>query len=88
MVEDNKMIMMLSKGDRLRPQYQDFDFSNLDSKQLQWINHLSYFTKYRGFMERRFDNTGKISNDMMVCFIEQHSMKLPPRIFYSLEAIR
>ena len=82
--EENIMSRMLSKGDKLRPKYEGFEFSNLDAKTTKWLNRLSVFTQYRQFLINRCDE-GKASNDIKVLFIEQHSIKLPPKVFYDLE---
>ena len=83
----NVMEKMLSKGDDLRPKYDDFDFSKLDSSQLFWIKNLTWFTKYRNQIENRFKSV-RVSSDMKILFIEQHSMKLGNAIFYTMESSR
>ena len=66
--EDNIMGKMLQKGDKLRPKYQDFDFSKLDSTQLFWIKRLTWFSQYREKIEDKFKL--KVSEDMKILFIE------------------
>ena len=43
----NIMEKMLEKGDVLRPKYDNFDFSKMDSSQLFWIRKLTWFTYFR-----------------------------------------
>ena len=83
----NVMEEMLKKGDELRPRYDNFDYSKLDSTQLFWINKLTWFTKYRNQIENRFKAV-KVSSDMKILFIEQHSMKLGNAVFYTMESSR
>ena len=52
--QTNRMREMLKKGDALRPEYADFDYDALDSSQLRWISHLSWFTKFRVRVESHF----------------------------------
>jgi hypothetical protein len=59
---------MLIKGDELRDEYRDFDFSKLDSQQQRWLSALSVFTKYRSLIERQFEPR-KISNDLKIIFV-------------------
>ena len=75
---------MLKKGDALRPEYDNFDYAELDSSQLAWIRRLGFYTKYRDRVEKHFEDC-KVSSDMKLLFIEQHSMKLGDRVFYTLE---
>ena len=65
----NLMEKMLAKGDDLRPKYENFDYSKLDSTQLFWIRQLTWFTKYRQQIENRFKSV-KVSSDMNILFIE------------------
>ena len=83
----NVMEKMLEKGDELRPRYKNFDYSKLDENQLFWIRKLTWFTRYRSQIENRFKAV-KVSTDMKVLFIEQHSMKLGNAVFYTMEASR
>jgi len=83
----NYMADMLKKGDDLRPAYANFDYEALDSTQLGWIRHLTYFSQYRARVIRRFAES-RVSNEMKILFIEQHSMKLGDRVFYTLESKR
>ena len=48
------MIDMLSKGDALRPAYNDFNWNNLDATQHKWLNRLSIFSQYRKLLESRW----------------------------------
>ena len=52
--EENIMTRMLSKGDALKPKYDDFDYSNLDSKTTKWLGRRSVFSKYRQFVFNRW----------------------------------
>ena len=65
----NIMEKMLEKGDDLRPKYDNFDYTKLDSTQLFWIRKLTWFTKFRTQIENRFKAV-KISSDMRILFIE------------------
>lgn len=78
---------MLRKGDKLRPEYASFDYNSLDSSQQMWIKLLGVYPKYRTRVELYFEDC-KISSDMKLLFVEQHSMKLGDRIFYDLEGRR
>ena len=81
------MEKMLVKGDNLRPKYDNFDFSKLESQQLFWIRKLTLFTKYRQQIENKFKSV-KVSTEMKILFIEQHSMKLGNAVFYTMEGSR
>lgn len=78
---------MLKKGDKMRPMYKDIDYSKFDSQQITWLNRLSYFTKFRNMIELYFRET-KVSHEMKLLFIEQHSIKLGDRVFYEIESKR
>lgn len=78
---------MLKKGDALRPKYDEFDFESLDSSQKKWLSRLAWFTKSRAWVERYFRET-KVSNEMKLLYVEQHSMKLGDSIFYTIESRR
>jgi hypothetical protein len=53
--ETNTMKAMLVKGDKLRPRYENFDFEKLDSTQKRWLNFLTFFTRQRSRIERKFE---------------------------------
>jgi hypothetical protein len=78
---------MLAKGDNLREKYAGFDFSKLDNTQLTHINRLTFFSKHRERILRKFNGT-TINADVKIAFLDQHSMKLGNRIFYDLESKR
>ena len=78
---------MLMKGDRLRPQYENFDFENIDSSQKFWLNKLSNFTKFRKRIINRYNGT-TMSHDVKIMFLDQHSMRIGHAIFYNLEGER
>ena len=78
---------MLKKGDNLRPKYGDFDFSKLDARQRFWLDKLTIFTRFRQRIENKFKAV-KVSTDMKILFIEQHSMKLGNAVFYTMEGSR
>ena len=75
---------MLKKGDAIAYKYEDFDFEALSSTQQSWLRRLSIFTRSRKTVEHYFQET-RVSNEMKLLFIEQHSMKLGDRIFYDIE---
>ncbi len=52
---ENQMRDMLAKGDVLRPAYKDFDYSNLDQSQHDWMRRLSIFTQYRKTLTKRWE---------------------------------
>lgn len=81
------MASMLQKGDELRPKYNSFDFEKLDPTQLKWLGRMTLFSKYRAQILKRFEEI-RVSSDMKILFIEQHSMKLGDAVFYSLEHAR
>ena len=85
--DGNVMEKMLQKGDDLRPRYDNFDFDKLDSQQLFWLKRLSLFSAYRKNIENRFKEV-RVSTEMKVLFVEQHSMKLRQDVFYDIEAKR
>ena len=75
---------MLEKGDKKMINYKNFDYSKLDPVSMKTINHLSIFSKYRDLMMRFFKNT-RLSSDVKLAFLEQHSMKLGARTFNKLQ---
>ena len=81
------MADMLKKGDDLRPAYNNFDYEALDSTQLAWVRRMTLYTQYRDRVIHKFEES-RVSNDMKILFIEQHSMKLGDRVFYTLESKR
>ena len=85
--QTNLMREMLKKGDALRPSYEDFDFDGLDPTQQAWIRRLTKFTRFRHRVESYFQEV-RLSNEMKLLFIEQHSMKLGDRVFYDIESKR
>jgi hypothetical protein len=87
MEEDNLVKTMLSKGDEMKEQYRNFDFSTLDSTQHRYLNRLSLFSKYRDSITKRY-NYSKVSREVKIMYLDQHSMKLGNSIFYNLEAVR
>ena len=76
---------MLKKGDAMLPKYANFNYEELDSSQIGWINRLTWFTRMRPRIETYFRES-KVSNDLKLLFIEQHSMKLGDRVFYEIES--
>lgn len=78
---------MLEKGDVLKDQYKDFDFSKLEPAQHKYLKKLSFFSKHRERILRKFNGT-TISTDVKILFLDQHSMKLGNSIFYNLEGKR
>ena len=85
--QKNVLKEMLAKGDTLRPKYADFDFEKLDDKQIQFLKSMTIFPRYRKRIEAWFEPE-KVSNEMKVIFLEQHSMKLGNNRFYELEERR
>ena len=85
MDESNMMEKLLLKGDRLKPKYENFDYSNLNSEQIFWLDKLSLYSKYRQRIINRYNGT-YISNDIKIMFLDQHSMRIGTKIFYNLEA--
>ena len=65
---ENKMVAMLKKGDQLRPQYDQFDFSKLSSLQLFWLKQMGWFTVFRKRIERQFE-VSEVSNELKILFI-------------------
>jgi hypothetical protein len=60
---------MLTKGDRLRDAYSDFDFEKLDAKQQQCLKMLSIYSRYRSRIEAMFEPE-QVSNELKVMFLE------------------
>jgi len=87
MDEQNIVHRMLAKGDVLREKYKDFDFSQLDDTQIKYLNRLAFFSRHRERILRKFNGT-RISYDVKIAFLDQHSMKLGNHIFYDLESKR
>ena len=54
---------------------------------MMWIKLLSVYPRYRKRVERYFEDC-RISSDMKILYVEQHSMKLGDRVFYDLEGRR
>uniref|UniRef100_A0A7S3CK52 Uncharacterized protein n=1 Tax=Strombidium rassoulzadegani TaxID=1082188 RepID=A0A7S3CK52_9SPIT len=84
MDERNFVEKMLMKGDALRPQYRDFDFSKLDKTQIFWLDKLSWFSRFRKRIINRFNGTA-ITSDAKIVFLDQHSMTIGTSVFYTLE---
>jgi hypothetical protein len=78
---------MFAKGDRIKDQYANFDFSRLDKTQLSILNKLSFFAKHKERIAQKFNGT-HISRDVKIIFLDTHSMKLGNAIFYDLESKR
>lgn len=85
--EQNILHRMLSKGDSLRDRYKDFDYSSLDSTQNTYLSRLSFFSKHRERVLRKF-NAAPTTSDVKIAFLDQHSMKLGNAFFYDLESVR
>ena len=78
---------MLNKGDKLRPLYNNFDFTKMNSDQVFWMDKLALFSKYRNRIIARYNGT-QIGSDVKIMFLDQHSMRLGSAIFYNLEHTR
>lgn len=87
MDEANLLQKMLEKGDQIRSHYKDFDYDSLDSTQLKYLNKLTFFSKHRNRIIKKFNGT-HISTDVKIQFLDQHSMKLGNSVFYHLESKR
>ena len=87
MEDQNLLHRMLAKGDQLKYKYKDFDYSQLDSSQHSILKQLSFFSRHRERIARKFNGT-KITSDVKIIFLDQHSMKLGNSVFYNLEAKR
>ena len=87
MDDTNLLQKMLEKGDKIRGEYKNFDFSTLDATQLKYINRLTFFSKRRDLIVKKFNGT-HISTDVKIMFLDQHSMKLGNSVFYHLESKR
>ena len=86
-IDKNMVERMLLKGDKLKPHYDNFDYSQLDETQLFWLDKLSTYTKYRTRVVSYFNGTG-VKSDMKVMFLDQHSMRIGQNLFYTLERER
>lgn len=60
---------MLAKGDALRGQYKNFDFTTLDEAQHKYLNRLTFFARHRERILRKFNGT-KITNDVKIAFLD------------------
>lgn len=78
---------MLAKGDALRERYQGFDFTKLEPEQSKYINRLTFFSRHRERILKKFNGTS-ITYDVKISFLDQHSMKLGNNVFYDLESKR
>lgn len=87
MEQKNLIQQMLEKGEQLKPAYADFDYGTLAPQQIQAIKHLTWFSQYKqriiGFFESK-----KVTREVKVMFLDQHSMKLGDGVFYTLEGKR
>ena len=63
------MERMLDKGDRLKPKYDNFDYSQLDATQLFWLDKLSTYSRFRKRVVRFFDGKG-MQSDMKIIFLD------------------
>jgi hypothetical protein len=54
---------------------------------LTYLSRLSFFAKHRERILKKFNGT-KITYDVKIAFLDQHSMKLGNSIFYDLESKR
>jgi len=66
---------MFEKGDNLKPQYKNFDFSGLDDQQHKTLKALTFFSRHKNWLKKKFDGT-TITSDVKIIFIDQHSMKM------------
>lgn len=66
---DNTMEKMLQKGDELRPKYENFDWDKLDSESRAWLNRLTWFSRHRPYILKKFQDV-KVSADMKILYIE------------------
>lgn len=78
---------MLAKGDEIKDKYRGFDFTELDPVQLRYINRLSFFSKYKERITKRFAQA-KVSREVKIIYLDHHSMKMGNSIFYNLESKR
>ena len=78
---------MLAKGDLLRERYENFDWGKLETNQVKYLDRLSFFSKHRERILKKFNGT-TITHDVKIAFLDQHSMKLGNHIFYDIESKR
>lgn len=79
---------MFQKGDKLKlDKYVNFSFDDASPEQHKFLKKLSYFSKHRDWIIKKFDNR-KITQDIKVHFLDHHSMKLGTSVFYELEGKR
>ena len=78
---------MLLKGDRIKQNYDDYDYSKLDKTQLFWLETLSLYSRYRHRVISHFNDRG-VTTDMKVIFLDQNSMRIGPNLFYTVERSR
>lgn len=60
---------MLAKGDQLRVRYENFEWSKLEQDQLKYLDRLSFFSKHRERILRKFNGT-TISYDEKIAFLD------------------
>jgi hypothetical protein len=69
MDEQNILHRMLAKGDKLRQRYADFDFSKLDQQQHKYLAKLTFFSRHRERILRKFNGT-TITTDVKIAFLD------------------
>jgi hypothetical protein len=69
MEDQNILSLMFQKGDQIKDKYKDFNFDQLDSTQKRYLNRLSFFSKHRERIIRKFNGT-TISNDVKILFLD------------------
>jgi len=69
MDEQNIIHRMLAKGDALKERYRGFDFGALDSTQHKYLKKLTFFSRWKDTIARRFNGT-RISHDVKVMFLD------------------
>lgn len=69
MDEKNLLHQMLAKGDRIKDQYVNFDFDGLDSTQVKYLNKLSFFSKHKERIAKKFNGT-HISRDVKILYLD------------------
>ena len=69
MNDQNIIHRMFAKGDAIRDSYNDFDYSKLENTQLHTLWKLSFFSRQRDRIIRKFNST-RIDYDAKITFLD------------------
>ena len=69
MDDRNLLHLMFEKGDKLRPKYNDFDFSQLEAYQIKSLQRLSFFSKHKKRILKRISGRN-VTREVKVIFLD------------------